>query len=621
MVAKRSTRRAKSPAANASNGALASPPIDISSSSPKQNVPKDISNKSCAESGGSTAATIEVSSSPKGTLPSKIAENSTTTNGASAAVPIDIPIKAAENSTTTNGAPAGAPIDVNSKSAEVSTTTTAASNAAPINVTSKTVKSPTSVNGTLEAQKDTSPKGKKRALAEPASEQEPISKKTREFQQTSARSCSKREGSPEARESTTPIDETGIVFDKEKWQGYCEIENEPAFFSVILREIGVQNVTVRQVLMLDPDILATMPNPIFGLILCYRHRDFDIANQEKTCPPDIWFANQMPAQNSCATLAMIHTLLNTDNENIDIGEHMRQFKDYSNDLTPFHRGQAFASWQFVKNIHNSFAKKMDIYQDDENLSRKVRKFEKAKLKAGFALKSAPKGKARRDSQDSNATDTSKDSFEENAQHYIAFVPSNGAVWKLDGMNSFPTRMDTYDEAGGESWTDAVSDRIQALMTAGGDAEYSVFAIAQSPLVDLRKDIVETDNTIKAVGHCLDGLSADWHAFVPAEDIEPPSPSWLGSFSDEDRAALPVPDEVLEQIEEEEIAALLARRAGLVSEFRRLAVAWQQEETAESDEVEAAKKRRFDYQPLIKRWLEMLAENGQLEALAGEFPAR
>jgi ubiquitin carboxyl-terminal hydrolase L5 len=603
MVAKRSTRRAKSPVANASSGASAPAPIDLSSSSIKHEFPSKSSDIPCAENGASVVAPIEVSaSSPQGAA-SKAAHDSSTINVASAAGPNDDHKNTTENSTITSEHLAAAPIDV----------------------PSKTVKDSAAANGTLENQEDTSPKGKKRALPGPADDQEPTQKKTKELPQTHPELCPMQESSLAAESSTTPSDEAAVTFDKEKWQGYCEIENEPAFFSVILREIGVQNVTVRQVLMLDPDILATMPNPIFGLILCYRHRDFDVDSQEKTCPPNIWFANQMPAQNSCATLAMIHTLLNTDNKNIDVGERMRQFRDYSKDLTPFHRGQAFASWQFVKNIHNSFAKKMDIYQDDENLARKVRKAEKAKLNAGLSLKPTPKPKAptaksRRDSQDSTATDASKESFEENAQHYIAFIPSNGTVWKLDGMNIFPTRMGSYDEAGGESWTDAASDRIQALMTAGGDAEYSVFAIAQSPLIELHKDIVETDNTIKAVGHRLDSLSADWHAFVPGEDIEPPSPSWLGSFTDEQRATFPVPDEVQENIEEEELAELLARRAELVSEIRRLAVAWQQEETAEEEEVEAAEKRRFDFQPFIKRWLEMLAENGQLEELAAEFPA-
>ena len=573
MATRRSSRKAKLPTAKASNGAS-------TSSSPKENDPIKDSKTSSSDNGSSAAADATVHD---------LAENSKDV----------VPTETTEDSTTIPGA----------------------LSAAPVGTLEKTIVEPTSTNGTLEQQQNTSPKGKKRALPQSANDQESTTKKTKESPQATPKSLLKQEGSPAVEGSSAPSDQSPPTLINEDWQGFCEIENEPAFFSVILREIGVENVTVRQVLMLDPDILATMPNPIFGLILCFRHRNFDVANQEETCPSDLWFANQMPAQNSCATLAMIHTLLNTDNEDIDIGEHMRQFKDYSKDLTPFHRGQAFASWQFVKNIHNSFAKKMDKLKDDDHLAHKVHKAETAKRKPSFTLKPAPKSRARRDSSDSNASDLSKDSFEENAQHYIAFVPSGGSVWKLDGMDSFPTRIGTYDELGGESWIDAVSDRIQALMMAGGDAEYSVFAIAQSPLVGLRAEIVETDNTIKAVGARLDALSADWHAFVPAEDIEPPSPSWLGSFSEEDRAAFPVPDEVQEEIEEEGVPGLLARRAELVSEFRRLASAWTTEEAGEMEEVDLAEKRRFDLGPAIKRWLEMLAENGQLEALAGEFPAR
>jgi ubiquitin carboxyl-terminal hydrolase L5 len=561
----------------------------------------------------------------KDTLTSKTTEDPTTNNGASAAASIDVSSNTAENPTTSNVASTAPSVPISSKNDEDLTTTDGAPMAAASDISSKAIKSPTTVNGSPVKQHTSSlpraNKGKKRALAEPVDEQSSTAKKTKESPQSSPHPSPSHNGSADGEDITGPSASgpSGAAIatpDKENWQGFCEIENNEAYFSVILREIGVTHVTVRQVVMLDPDMLATMPNPIVGLILCYRHRDFDIADQEKTNPPDVWFANQMPAQNSCATLAMIHTLMNTDNKDIDIGEHMRQFKEYSKDLSPFHRGQAFASWRYVKKIHNSFAKTMDIAKDDKYLAHKVRK---SKRKAGLTLNSAPKGKdaVRRNSQDSNS---SEESSEGNAQHYIAFVPRDGAVWKLDGMNKLPTRIGTYDAEGGESWTAACSDRIHDLMTVGGDAEYSVFAIAQSPLVGLREEIVETDNTIKAVDRRLDAVNVDWRGFVSADDVQPPSPSWLGCFTDEDREQFPVPAKVLGAIEGEGVEGLLERRGALVSEFRRLITAWVTETDTVEQEKEAADRRRTDLGPVIKRWLEMLAENGMLEGLAEEFPA-
>jgi ubiquitin carboxyl-terminal hydrolase L5 len=595
----------KSPQKEVANG-----PAAASSSSPHKSVPKT-SNVSSAGKAASAAASVDDStSSPKDTLTSNATENPTTNNnGALAAASIDVSSNTAENPTTSNDASVAPSLPVSSKNHEDLTTTDEAPMTAASDISSKATKSSTTANGSPVKQHiSSSPKadkGKKRALPEPVDEQVSAAKKTKDSPQSSP--------SP-SRAISGPSDAAIGTPDKENWQGFCEIENNEAYFSVILREIGVTNVTVRQVLMLDPDILATMPNPIVGLILCYRHRDFDIADQEKTNPRDIWFANQMPAQNSCATLAMIHTLMNTDSTDIDIGEHMRQFKEYSKDLAPFYRGQAFASWRFVKKIHNSFAKKMDIAKDDKYLAHKVRKSER---KAALKLNSAPKSTVRRNSQDSNS---SEESSEGNAQHYIAFVPRDGAVWKLDGMNKLPTRIGSYDAESGESWTAACSERINDLMTVGGDAEYSVFAIAQSPLVGLREEVVKTDNTIKAVDRRLDALNVDWRGFVPAEDVQPPSPSWLGCFTDEGREQFPVPAKVLGAIEGEGVEGLLERRGALVSEFRRLVTAWVSETDTVEQEKEAADRRRTDLGPVIKRWLEILAENGSLEELAEEFPA-
>ncbi|KAF2685652.1 cysteine proteinase [Lentithecium fluviatile CBS 122367] len=563
--------------------------------------------------GASAAAPIETSSSPKDDIASKTVKSSAVANGTLMNNKDTIPTKTVKSSTSANGMSEKHNGD-SVKDASIKDTSTKDTS------TKDAAAQDASANNT--SLKDLSPKSKKRALPEPTVGHEPTSKRSKESPQASPDTTPKQEGSPVSPRFPSPPDQAATEFDKEKWQGYCEIENEPAFFSVILREIGVQGVTVRQVVTLDPDILATMPNPIFGLILLYRHREFDVSKQETACPDNIWFANQMPAQNSCATLAMIHTLLNTDNEDIDIGEHMRQFKDYSMDLSPFHRGQAFASWQFVKKIHNSFAKKMDIYQSDMYLAQIVRKAERTKkLQAAPKSKAAAKAKARRDAEDSNDTDASEASFEDNAHHFITFVPVNGEVWKLDGMDKQPTRMGTYDEERGEPWTNAVGDRIEALMAAGGDTDYSIFAIAQSPLTTLRKEICVADNTIRRVNRRLDALSTDWKGFVPEEDREPPSPTWLGEFTDEQRAFFPVPEDVREDIDGEDLPELLSRRAELVSELRRLGVQYQGEEASETDEDEAAEKRRFDFQPAIKRWLEMLAENGKLEELAARFPAK
>src|SRR5206468_4292951 len=128
----------------------------------------------------------------------------------------------------------------------------------------------------------------------------------------------------------------------------------------------------------------------------------------------------------CATLALLNIVLNATG--VDIGEHLRQFKAFTADFTPYARGEALSSFDFVKRIHNSFATKMDMLENDKNL----------------ASKAATRHKKKRGSADSPASDDSLENFESNAHHFIAFTPMEGEVWKLDGMDAQPTSMGEFE---------------------------------------------------------------------------------------------------------------------------------------------------------------------------------
>ncbi|EMD97450.1 hypothetical protein COCC4DRAFT_53160 [Bipolaris maydis ATCC 48331] len=411
----------------------------------------------------------------------------------------------------------------------------------------------------------------------------------------------------------SPPDMPATAFDKETWQGFCEIESEPACFSVILREMGVEGVTVREVFSMDQQFIReNIPQPIYGFILLFHYRQFGDENQQNECSDRVWFANQLPAQDSCATLAMINILMNQTTD-VSIGEHLQQFKDFTKDFTPYQRGEAFASFDFVKRIHNSFAKKMDILEGDKHLSHKVKRARR--LKTQLAEKSKPRKrgtKSRRASADSVAADDSEERVEDNAHHYIAFVPVGNEVWKLDGFDKCPTCVGSFKPEQGETWLESVSDTIATLMAAGDD-DYGVTALTQSPLIPLRKRASLTINTLAHVEARLDHLSQstskDWRHLVSA-DKQPPSPCMLGL--EPYLAANPVPEALKEFIDNEDTQQVLARRQQLAIQADDDDTQIMMEIQNEAEENEKAKQRRYDSGPVIKKWLEMLAENGYLE---------
>ncbi|KAH8727274.1 hypothetical protein GQ44DRAFT_704771 [Phaeosphaeriaceae sp. PMI808] len=446
---------------------------------------------------------------------------------------------------------------------------------------------------------------RKRSLPSSATTEEPTSKKAKEASLNG-------HGMSEIPRVDSPAEISHAKINTETWQGFCEIESEPAYFSTILREMGVEHVTVREPFGVSSDLLAMLPQPIYGLVLLFRYRPFGNEDQETKCPADVWFANQLPAQNSCGTLAMINILMN--NPEIHVGDHLNQFRDFTKDMTPFQRGEAFASFEFVKKIHNSFAKQMDVLENDKYISYKFKQSQYLKTLESKHEPKATSSQARRRSRDSAATDDSAEAFENNAHHFIAFVPVGNEIWKLDGMDAQPTSVGTFNPEDGETWLSNACDTITTLMGAGDD-DYGVVALVQSPLHSLRKKASLIINTTMHVESRLNNLSPTWREFV-ADNQEPTSPRMLGV--EQHLSLHPITEAVRAEIDSEETQKLRERRESLVTELVEVAKSIMEEMGLEAAEEQKAMQRRYDTGPAIKKWLEMLAENGHLEANLSRF---
>ncbi|KAL8874127.1 MAG: hypothetical protein Q9174_000497 [Haloplaca sp. 1 TL-2023] len=155
--------------------------------------------------------------------------------------------------------------------------------------------------------------------------------------------------------NTLPSDPSASVTveDRQRWKGFCEIESEPAFFNVMLRDFGVKGVRVHEVISLDHEMLAFLPQPVYGLIFLFKWRAEDPDHQESTCPDNIWFANQT-VKDACASVALLNIVNNVPN--LQLGEHLERFKSFTADFTPHLRGDAVGNFDFIKNVHNSFAR-------------------------------------------------------------------------------------------------------------------------------------------------------------------------------------------------------------------------------------------------------------------------
>ncbi|KAL1619547.1 hypothetical protein SLS56_010041 [Neofusicoccum ribis] len=384
--------------------------------------------------------------------------------------------------------------------------------------------------------------------------------------------------------------------DKRKWQGFCEIENDPAFFNVMIQEFGVQGVKVQEVFGLDEALLAMLPKPVYGLIFLFRYVEDDFIQQESTCPEHVWFSNQTTG-NACATVALLNIIMNIPE--IELGENLRSFKDFTQDFTPATRGEQIVHYEFVKNIHNSFARKIDMMNIDLNMKNDATSKSKAS-------KSASKKSKNNDA----------------AFHFIAFMPIAGEVWKLDGLDRQPQRLEKIEE--GIDWLEVVAPNLEARMAQyeEGQIEFGLLSLVRDPLLDHRQHLAENIKLIRACEDRLTQVSPDWDAFAITEDgagdsvLTGPSSEYSLTIADILQANIPTATQRRINADDD-ITTLIDLRQKAVTDQAGLRAAIRDEEMTAAADREKAESRRHDYGPAIQTWLRMLAEEGVLKDLIQE----
>ncbi|KAK4497197.1 hypothetical protein PRZ48_011647 [Zasmidium cellare] len=167
--------------------------------------------------------------------------------------------------------------------------------------------------------------------------------------------------------------------DRGTWQGWVEMESEPAFFNVMLKDMGVRGVRIQEVYSMDPDILATLPQPVHAFIFLFRYKTQDEEDSATGSNQDhIWFANQIP-DFACASVAMLNIVNNIPG--LQMGQELRNFKTFTEAMSPMEKGDAIDSFDFVRRIHNSFATENDILNANMHTKGKVDKFKKKQAAA------------------------------------------------------------------------------------------------------------------------------------------------------------------------------------------------------------------------------------------------
>jgi ubiquitin carboxyl-terminal hydrolase L5 len=185
--------------------------------------------------------------------------------------------------------------------------------------------------------------------------------------------------------------------DRNTWPGWVEMESEPAFFNVMLKDMGVDGVKMSEVWSLEDNDLAVVPQPVHALIFLFRYRETNKDDLEAECPEHVWYAEQVP-DFSCATVALLNILNNIPG--LEMGKDLRKFKEVTQDMTPRERGEAIDQFTSVKRIHNSFAREGDMLQADMLWAEKA-----ARARKRQAVAKAQKTRAENAARKANNADS------------------------------------------------------------------------------------------------------------------------------------------------------------------------------------------------------------------------
>ena len=260
---------------------------------------------------------------------------------------------------------------------------------------------------------------------------------------------------------------------------WCTIESDPGVFTELLENLGVQDVELKEVYTLD-ELQHNNDAPIYGLIFLFQwigevqaqHAATKEPLDEASIPENLFFAHQVTT-NACATQAVLSVLLNAADCQEKLGPVLSEFQSFTASFPPNLKGVAISSSEEIKTIHNSFARPEALWEDPQARTASPEKGE--------------------------------------AFHFVAYVPVNGTVYELDGLQKGPMVIGQVPDSG--DWLSIATQAIQGRMT--DSVKFNLMAVTADPRVTWRQQLAAAgDDTTQTHEMTLqleqhDRLRAQW----------------------------------------------------------------------------------------------------------------
>jgi ubiquitin carboxyl-terminal hydrolase L5 len=200
-------------------------------------------------------------------------------------------------------------------------------------------------------------------------------------------------------------------------------------------------------------------------------------------------------------------------------------------------------------------------------------------------------------------------------HFVAFVPIEGHLWKLDGLDRQPQKLGLIKE--GEDWIYQAKPQIEARMAEyeDGQIEFSILSLVKAPLSGLVSALAENVKSLCALSAHVEAMESSWQETAASSRnefatglgslVSRPDPIYELTQDIIDQAdTLPSVQDVIQKNIERGVLQLwndlIVAQAGLRTSIR-------EEQLSNRSDQERAASRRFDYGPSVHNVVQLLAQ--------------
>lgn len=233
------------------------------------------------------------------------------------------------------------------------------------------------------------------------------------------------------------------------------------------------------------------------------------------------------------------------------------------------------------------------------------------------LRSNPSRKAR--TGKSAVEDEEEPESEESGFHFVAYMPIGDDVWKLDGLDSFPTAIGTIHP--GRDWLSVIQNSLSVRMAQyeEGQMQFSLMAVVQDPVIEDRRMLAQNVLSLQKIELRLDEVSQDWCSYTSpgSEDSVLFGASEAYGLTDAMVAKATIPGNVIQSLKSSCPDSLLKVRQELMTNQAGCRAQVRDSQQVETRDAEVSMHRRHDYGSFVKDWMQALADNGALKSLLDE----